>query len=1210
MMRTLTQLFAPALLLLAFLGAGISTQAQQISIASGSASSCSGVIEDTGGPNGEYGDNESHTFTICPDTPGNVVYLTWFVFELSTQGPNPVDRMTIYDGDNTGATSLGTYTGNQLQNLVVSGTVFNTTGCLTLVFESNGAGTGNFAAGFQCTVPCLYPTAVATMSEPAPALICQGETVTFDGSGSFPEAGQTIEQYVWDFGDGTIDSLSGPIASHTFTDPGEHVVQLYVFDDNDCRNLNLVSLQVLVSTTPTFTPTSSSTECCLGASVTLVGGAIPTTWTGIPDANFGDGIFLPDDVGTPFISTLTFEQFGASQTVTNVSNIESICVEMEHTFMGDLVLQVICPNGQSVILHQQGGGGTYLGSPNDFDSNQNPVIGECWEYCWAPDATNGTWVQNAQAGNTTPAGTPQNNSLNPGTYQSVQPFSNLVGCPLNGDWTYQSTDLWGADNGFICSWSLNFDPAIIPDVTQFTPTFGSGADSSAWVGGTTPDYISANGDTVMFTATEPGVYDFIYAVTDNFGCTYDTTITVTVAEPFFVDAGPDAVICNDPVQLNGTVVGAPTNCTWTLEMNDSFGDGWNGASINFSNNGVVTNYTCTGNETTVTINVNAGDPLSITYTPGTWEGEVTYQLLDDQGNVVFEAGPNPPTGLVWNGPASCNGQLGLEWSWSPAAGLSDPTIPDPTALVTSETAYILTGNVPGFPECFATDTVIVSLDPALDPGQDSLVVLCATPPSYALIDLLAGTPQPGGVWTDAAGNPVAETFDPVVDPAGIYTYTVTTPAGCVGTAQVEIEILPASDPQCCGIVDAGPDSTICVLTYGLNASIGNTGVGTWSGPPGYVFEDPEDPQTNVTAPGSGPATLYWIEDDGVLCYLIDSLTITFTEPLVATVAVTDAVCLGNCDGTATVSTTGGNGEFVHTWSNFLANDTTFAFGICAGNYSVTVTDENGCTTTTSFTVNEPPLLEIDAVSFVEPTCNGWCDGTITITDAEAVEFSFDGGTTWSASAIQTGVCQGSYDLAIRSAEGCLGTGTVTVTEPPAVVAEFEHGPIPANVNDPRIRFFNQSENATNYVWDIAGLLTTTETDPTFMFDYREPGVYDVCLVATNAVGCVDTVCHVVTIDDVLFTYLPNTFTPNGDGINDEWGLVYSIPDMKDFTLEVYDRWGRIVFETDDPAVRWTGAYRNGGGEPLADGVYAYRVTFQLISTTGTRELTGHVTLLK
>ncbi len=1191
------------------------THAQQISITAGSATSCSGVIEDSGGPNGQYSDNENFTLTICPDQPGNVIYLTWFVFNLSTQGGqgNPADNLTIYDGDNISATSLGSYSGSALQNLVVSGTVFNTSGCLTLVFRSNNGGIGDFAAGFQCTVPCLNPTAIATMPEAVPALICQGESVTFDGTASQAQNNFSIVQYLWDFDDGSVDSTSGPLVSHVFDDDGEHVVQLYVTDDNGCRNLNLNDLQILVSTTPSFSPTDEGPEICFGETVTLFGGAIPTTWTGIPDANFGGGIFLPDDVGLPFTSTLTFEQFDFGQQVTNLSNIQSICVEMEHTFMGDLVLQVICPNGQSMIFHQQGGGGTYLGSPNDTDSNDDPIFGECWEYCWSPTATNGTWVENVAAGgNTTPSGTPQNPSLNPGTYEPVETFNNLIGCPLNGDWTYQSTDLWAADNGFICSWSIAFDPAIIPDVTTFTPSFGPEADSSAWVGGTTPDLISANGDTITFTATTPGSYPFQYAVTDNFGCTYDTTITLTVNDPFLIDAGADVVICNDPVQLAATIIGsAGLDCAWTLQMNDNAFDGWNGASLSITVNGVANTYTLPfGGAATQVIPVSAGDVIVLNYTQGSWESEVSYSLLDDQGNEVYGAGPNPPTGMVWTGTATCGGSEGLVWSWAPVAGLSDPNVSDPMVFTTSPTQYVVSAHVVGHPACNAQDSVFVDIDPGLNPGTDSLVVLCATPPSFQLIDLLGGTPDAGGTWTDAAGNTVPGLFDPQVDPAGTYTYTVMTLLGCIGSADVVIQILPASDPSCCGIVDAGPDSTICTLSYGLHASVGNTGTGVWTGPPGYTFSDPADPHSTVTAPDSGPAMLRWTEDDGVLCLLTDSVTITFTRPLQATNALSDAICFEYCDGTAAVTMTGGNGLFNYLWSDTTIADTAAANTLCAGDHSITITDENGCATTTSFTIGQPELLELDSVSQVEPWCFGDCNGRITIHDTEAVAYSFDGGLSFGPATTSPDTCAGYYELRIRNAAGCIGALGHTLTEPPAVVAQFTHGPIPANVNAPTIHFTSTSINAVSWLWDVAGLASSTDSWTAYTFSNKIPDDYEVCLVARDGHACADSICHTVIIDDVLFAYVPNAFTPDGDGENDTWRMIFNIPDVATYTMTVYDRWGKVVYTASDPLIAWNGTRNNGGGEILKQDVYPYRLVYQVKSTGATREHLGHVSLLK
>ncbi len=1189
---------------------------QQISITSGSATSCSGVIEDSGGPSLEYSDNENITFTICPDIPGNVIYLTWFVFDLSTQGNND-DNLTIYDGDNTGATLLGSYTGTQLQNLIVSGTVFNTTGCLTLVFQSNGIGTGNFSCGFQCTTPCEHPTAAAVMSEAVPALICQGENVQFDGSASFPAPGFTINQYLWDFHDGSVDSTSGPLVNHTFTTAGEHMVQLYLTDDNDCRSLNLVDLQVLVSTTPSFATTSESTSTCFGETVNFTGVVHPITWTGIPDANYGDGVYLPDDVGQPFTSELLFQQFDPGQTVTTTTNIQSICVDMEHTYMGDLVLQVICPNGQTTIFHQQGGGYTFIGGANDTDDNLNPVPGECWHYCFSPTATNGTWVDNSLLGgtpNTILGGNPQQECLTPGTYESVQPFSNLIGCPLNGTWTFQSTDLWGLDNGFLCGWEINFDPSIIPDVTQFTPSIGPDADSSFWTGPNITT-ISANADTISITAPAPGIYQYQYNVIDNFECPYDTTITLTVNEPLQVDAGPDGVICSDPLQLNATIAGIQQNCDWSLQLNSTFGDGWGGATITVNVNGSPSSYTLNfGAQTTFTIAVQSGDVISLTYGSSFNDYENSYTLFDDQGNTVFTDGVNPGIGIVWNGTANCGGLPDMTWEWTPTTGLSDPTIPDPTVLVTSQTQYTVTAYPTGHPVCATTDSVTITLDPGLDPGLDTLVVICMSAPNFELIDMLGGTPAAGGVWTDANGNPATTTFHPMTDAAGVFTYTVTTVLGCVGTADLTIQLLPLTDPSCCGIVDAGPDSLICTLTYGLNATIANAGDGIWSGPPGCVFSDPLDPQSTVTSPGSGARKLYWTEDDGVLCHLVDSVTITFTEPIVVAMNHVDAICFQACDGTAHAVVTGGNigngQSYTYNWSDGLAGAASpDAAAICAGDYSISVADTNACSTSVNFSISEPVLLEIDAITYAEPWCHGACDGAITITDAEAIDFSFDGGQTYLLNGTRTDVCTGNYDLTIHNAAGCVGTGQVNVPEPPEVIAEYSYQPIPANVNAPTIFFNNQSQNATTYLWDIAGLMSTQEPDPVFTFSNKYPGTYKVCLTSFDPHGCTDTICHDVVIDDVLFTYAPNSFTPDGDHVNDTWMMTSNIPDIEQFELQVFDRWGEVVFATTNPLEAWKGGFQNSGAVLKSD-VYAYRITFRIISTKGTRQYMGHVTLLK
>ena len=206
--------------------------AQDFSITDGNISTCLGTLFDSGGAGGAgYSNSESYTVTICPDNANDVITLDFINFTLDNTNTaaspaNNIDNIIIYDGDNTSTTTLGTYTGNQLQGTIVTCTSLNISGCLTLVFTSNDTGTGVFAATITCATPCQRPFAQATANPDTIAKICIGESVSFDGSSSFAQAGFNIVDYHWDFDDGIIDSLSGAIASYTFDNPGVFNVQL------------------------------------------------------------------------------------------------------------------------------------------------------------------------------------------------------------------------------------------------------------------------------------------------------------------------------------------------------------------------------------------------------------------------------------------------------------------------------------------------------------------------------------------------------------------------------------------------------------------------------------------------------------------------------------------------------------------------------------------------------------------------------------------------------------------------------------------------------------------------------------------------------------------------------------------------------------------------------------------------------------------------
>lgn len=172
----------------------------------------------------------------------------------------------------------------------------------------------------------------------------------------------------------------------------------------------------------------------------------------------------PEDETQPcagFENSINFTGFSQGQTLNDVSKLLGVCVNMEHSWMRDLVIYAQCPNGTRVMLSDflgHTGGEVFVGQPNDFDEGA-PVPGVGWDYCWTPTAVNQPWIPYADA-----TGVGQ---LPAGDYQSSQSLAAFVGCPLNGNWTIRVEDRWGIDNGFIFQWSVKFDPSIVEDCANW-----------------------------------------------------------------------------------------------------------------------------------------------------------------------------------------------------------------------------------------------------------------------------------------------------------------------------------------------------------------------------------------------------------------------------------------------------------------------------------------------------------------------------------------------------------------------------------------------------------------------------------------------------------------------------------------------------------------------------------------------------------------------
>lgn len=157
-------------------------------------------------------------------------------------------------------------------------------------------------------------------------------------------------------------------------------------------------------------------------------------------------------------------------------------------------------------------------------------------------------------------------------------------------------------------------------------------------------------------------------------------------------------------------------------------------------------------------------------------------------------------------------------------------------------------------------------------------------------------------------------------------------------------------------------------------------------------------------------------------------------------------------------------------------------------------------------------------------------------------------------------------------------------------------------NDLPITFHNTTYGGTQYQWDFGDGNTSTLTNPNNTYD--EPGTYYITLYAENDIGCKDSVTKPITIKPETYLYIPNTFTPDGDGVNDFFEA--STVNYKQLEIEIFDRWGELIFTSDKIRFRWDGKYK---GALVQDGVYVYKVN--AISINGdVKKITGHVNVLR
>ena len=181
---------------------------------------------------------------------------------------------------------------------------------------------------------------------------------------------------------------------------------------------------------------------------------------------------------------------------------------------------------------------------------------------------------------------------------------------------------------------------------------------------------------------------------------------------------------------------------------------------------------------------------------------------------------------------------------------------------------------------------------------------------------------------------------------------------------------------------------------------------------------------------------------------------------------------------------------------------------------------------------------------------------------------------------------------------------------PLPTADFDFQPQPITILAPQVQFINQSSGIiTNYTWNLGDIYNTNDTssliNPSHL--YSDTGTYMVSLLVTTQKGCSATVTKPLIIKEAYVIYVPNAFTPNGDGENEMFKAVGE--GINSFKLYIFDRWGNNLFYSEDINKGWEGNYLGKGNQIMQEDVYVWKIDLVDFSNKG-HSLHGTVTLLK
>ncbi len=429
----------------------------------------------------------------------------------------------------------------------------------------------------------------------------------------------------------------------------------------------------------------------------------------------------------------------------------------------------------------------------------------------------------------------------------------------------------------------------------------------------------------------------------------------------------------------------------------------------------------------------------------------------------------------------------------------------------------------------------------------------------------------------------------------------------------------------CGVEVATDDvfvDVVCceppVMTHTELACFGDCNASATAEPAGvppftYLWDAAAGSQTTATAVGlcAGTYTVQVSDSEG--CDEEGTVTIEEPDELLMTIVTTDVSCAGANDGAINITATGGTPPLSYDIGAGPGGISVFN-DLAIGDYTVTVTDANGCNVVQEISITDSPL---PVVSFIADINDGCAPVEVIFTNTgetgASCEWTFgDGSSSTSCGPDVTHefTTAGLHDvsLTVTNVGGCFTTfvayDLIEVYEVPS--ANFIFNPVNPTTIDTEVNFSDYSVSADGWEWDFGGFGASTDQNPTFIFPEQE-GIYPIQLIAITDNGCRDTIVKNITVNQDQLIFVPNVITPDGDTFNEVFTPYFTGIDIYDYHLTIYNRWGEKMFESYNLATGWNGTY---GDDLVEDGVYIWHITTAEIATDKKLEFHGHVTVLK